>query len=279
LFSGPYYAEPLDKKPGASGQNELLRQPRGNSLPPRTGIVFEPALSSPRSPPKPASPAAFGSLHSVTELQRPVLLKPRYIPLRRHDAEDSGLGGPSGTTSGVEEIAESLTSLEATSNVRASSIANSDETENGESWSSAGELDCQRPPLDIEAREKTELALETFWDLFNKHREELCRQRATADQQAPTSTPVSLSTKSHAAGSSGASGFPQQRGKSHSRPGDDEDDGRLPKRGRIDSNLPPDRAENPRFSCPYRKHNRQRYNIHTHRTCALSCFNTISRVK
>ncbi len=47
---------------------------------------------------------------------------------------------------------------------------------------------------------------------------------------------------------------------------------RPPKRGKIELELPSERIENTRYSCPFRKHSRQRYNIHTHRTCALSCF-------
>jgi hypothetical protein len=170
-------------------------------------------------------------------------------------------------------------SLEATRNVEGSSVSKSDKTENEDSWSSVEELEPQRPLLDMKAREQTELTLETFWDVFNKHREELCRQRAAADRQAPSSATTSQPFAKQAANLSTAPSIPQLCGNSHSRADDDEDDSRYPKRSRTDLELPADRIESPRYSCPYRKHNRQRYNIHTRRTCALSWFSTIARLK
>jgi hypothetical protein len=169
--------------------------------------------------------------------------------------------------------------LEAARNVQGSSVSKSDETENEDSWSSVEELEPRRPLLDTKAREQTELTIETFWDVFNKHREEICRQRAAADRHAPSSATTSQSSAKQAANLSTTSSIPQLCGNSHSRADDDEDDWRFPKRIRSDLELPADRIENPRYSCPYRKHNRQRYNIHTHRTCALSWFTTISRLK
>jgi hypothetical protein len=34
-----------------------------------------------------------------------------------------------------------------------------------------------------------------------------------------------------------------------------------------------------RFACPFRKHDPQKYNIHSHRVCALTSWDTIARVK
>jgi hypothetical protein len=96
-------------------------------------------------------------------------------------------------------------------------------------------------------------------------------------QQAPLSNTYS-SISQHAVSSFLASNL-HPRGKCHSRLVDDEDDGRLPKRGKIESDIAPERIEIARYSCPYRKHNRQRYNNHAHKSCALSWFPTIARIK
>jgi hypothetical protein len=155
----------------------------------------------------------------------------------------------------------------------------SNDMENEESWSSVEELEPGRPLLDTKAREQTELTIETFWDVFNKHGVKLFRQRAAAGQQGPSSAASSQSSVKKTASLSTTSSISQLYGNIHSRADDDEDDWRFPKRIRSELELPADRIENPRYSCPYRKHNRQRYNIHTHRTCALSWFLTIARLK
>lgn len=155
----------------------------------------------------------------------------------------------------------------------ATPVSDSEDTENGESWSS------QRPVLSTRAREQPEITMEEFWDLFNKYKNELCRQRVTGDWQAPASTTTGYLRVNDATGSSVTPNFTQTRGNSRSRPTDDEGEDRSPKRGKIELELRSDRIESPRYSCPFRKHDRQRYNIHTHRTCALSWFPTIARVK
>jgi hypothetical protein len=232
-----------------------------------TPTAFASALSDP-------SPA---SQMKNLALSEPMMTEPLQVA-EQPRAEESGYVGDSGPVdSGIGVI--SFESLEATRNVEGSSVSKSDKTENEDSWSSVEELEPQRPLLDMKAREQTELTLETFWDVFNKHREELCRQRAAADRQAPSSATTSQPFAKQAANLSTTPCIPQLCGNSHSRADDDEDDSRYPKRSRTDLELPADRIESPRYSCPYRKHNRQRYNIHTHRTCALSWFSTIARLK
>jgi hypothetical protein len=172
-----------------------------------------------------------------------------------------------------------IENLEAAPDVWATAVRDSEDTENGESWSSIEEPDSHKPVLSTRAREQAEITIEEFWDLFNKYTNELCRQRATGDRQTPASTSTSHLRVNDATGSSVTPNFTQSRGNSRSRPTDDEDEDRPPKRGKIELELPGDRIESPRYSCPFRKHDRQRYNIHTHRTCALSCFPTIARVK
>jgi hypothetical protein len=246
-------------------------------------LVVEQIVASPRELSPIASASALSDPSPASQmkdlaLSEPMMTEPLQVT-EQPKAEESEYRGDSGLLdSGIGGI--SFDSLEATRNVRETSLSKSDETENGESWSSVEEWEPQRPILDIGAREQTELTIETFWDVFNKRREELCRQRAAADRQATFSAPTSQFSSKQAASSSAAPYFiPQVCGNSHSRADDDEDDSRYPKRIRSELELPADRIENPRYSCPYRKHNRQRYNIHTHRTCALSWFTSIARLK
>jgi hypothetical protein len=179
----------------------------------------------------------------------------------------------------VDGIAAAIKNLEmhTTTNDSENSVNDNDETDIEESWSSVDDQDCERPHLDIKARGEAEQTLETFWDVFNKHIEKICRQRVAGDQRAPSSIDNGHES-GNAAGSSLMWSLPPSS-KSHQRFSDDKDDGRAPKRRKIEPELPPDRIENPRYSCPYRKHNSQRYSIHTHKTCALSWFPTIARVK
>jgi hypothetical protein len=201
-----------------------------------------------------------------------------HIPERMSPQTNNRPGNLSSLISGVDVIAEAIESLQVdtTINDRSDSV-NNEETDIGHSWSSIEDQDCERLHLDIDARDETELTLETFWDIFNHRREELCRQRGAAAQQASSS--IDAGHESGNAASSSRIWSRPPNSKSHQRLNDDEDDGRVPKRRKIESELPPDRIESPRYSCPYRKHNRQRYNIHTHKTCALSWFPTIARVK
>jgi len=218
-----------------------------------------------------------------TKIQGPILnpvdLTPIRVPEREsHPAKDAP-GNLSSLIRSIDGIAVAIESLEmnTTTNDIQNSFDDNDETDNEESWSSVGEKDFERPHLDIMAREEAELTLEKFWDFFNKYTEKICRQRVAGDQQAPSSI-----DNGHESGNTAGSSLMWNRSsssKSHQRLNDDEDDGRAPKRRRIEPELPPDRIENSRYSCPYRKHNRERYSIHTHKTCALSWFPTIARVK
>jgi len=157
-----------------------------------------------------------------------------------------------------------------------SSNSDSDEAEDEENKSFEEESNQEILEMSTNARAIAELTLEGFWDIFNQSRSELYRQRSEDGQQSSSTVHLNLQPRvfPRAAGSV----FELNR-KSRSRVEDHDDDERRPKRGRIETALPGDKLENARFSCPYRKHNRSRYNIHTHRTCALSWFPTIARVK
>jgi hypothetical protein len=61
--------------------------------------------------------------------------------------------------------------------------------------------------------------------------------------------------------------------------GEEPSDGGGRKRAPTKRRLPLAGQTENRFACPFRKHNPRRYNIHTHRSCALSSWATIARVK
>jgi hypothetical protein len=112
-----------------------------------------------------------------TPILNPVDVKPIHIPERRSPPTDTRPGNLSSLISSVDGVAAAIENLEmdTTTNDRENSFNDNDETDIGESWSSADDQDCERPHLDIKAREEAELTLETFWDLFNEHIEKICR--------------------------------------------------------------------------------------------------------
>ncbi|KAH7333071.1 hypothetical protein BKA65DRAFT_39218 [Rhexocercosporidium sp. MPI-PUGE-AT-0058] len=57
---------------------------------------------------------------------------------------------------------------------------------------------------------------------------------------------------------------------------DEDENRRQRKQGRRPAN---ELSDSRRFSCPFRKHNPQKYSIHSHRVCALTGWDTIARVK
>jgi hypothetical protein len=248
-----------------------------------TNMVIEPAAQPLCISLNSDSALALSGLRPTTHVEGSVISEPSDsspvpIPERRSPTTDPGLGPHSTPSTTVDVVTTAMESLEVSSHVRECSVTNCNESETAESWSSVEELDFEGPHLDISAREQAELTLETFWDVFNRRREELYRQRAAVDQHVPIPNgPAHISGDTTSLPVTSAFRPLKRR---HSRLGnDDEDDGQSPKRGKSEPGLPWDTTEKLRYSCPYRKHNRQRYNIHTHRTCALSGFSTIARVK
>jgi hypothetical protein len=71
----------------------------------------------------------------------------------------------------------------------------------------------------------------------------------------------------------------QKRQRSHEEDSPDGNDDKKPRRQR-DGPRPLSKFNNlVRFGCPFRKHDPQRYSIHSHRVCALTPWDTIARVK
>ncbi|KAH6708791.1 hypothetical protein BKA61DRAFT_678648 [Leptodontidium sp. MPI-SDFR-AT-0119] len=248
-----------------------------------TNVVIEPAAQPLCSSSRSDSSAAFSALGPMTHIEGPVISEPSDsllvpIPERKSPTTYPGLGRHSTPSTTMDVVTTAMENLEVSSHVRECSVTNSDESETAQSWLSIEELDFEGPHLDINAREQVELTLETFWDVFNRRIEELYRQRPAVDQQVPApNAPAHISGDTTSLPATSTFRSLKRR---HSRFGNgDEDDGQPPKRGRSEPGLPSDTTEKLRYSCPYRKHNRQRYNIHTHRTCALSGFSSIARVK
>jgi hypothetical protein len=144
-----------------------------------------------------------------------------------------------------------------------------------------------RPILDRERRRLVDRVMEEFWGIFG--------DTLFADSESPVGSgslvdgdQVSRNC-SHAAGiaSASSSSLDDQSTPSgeQKRKRDDEqeenDNGNNQKKQN-----PPDRSILPsagvhtvRFACPFRKHNPRVYNMYKHRSCALSGWNTIARIK
>jgi hypothetical protein len=156
------------------------------------------------------------------------------------------------------------------------------ETEEEDNWSSEFEEDVtSKPPtLTGDRRNRVEQAMETFWDLMNKSWKyriyEMTRNPGEAGASSITNGSASQTTSA-----TSSLLIPSQKSLGKRPANDDERDNeeRQPKRNRDNSNLSADASEKVKYSCPYRKHNRRRYNVHTHRTCALTGFPDIARIK
>jgi hypothetical protein len=71
----------------------------------------------------------------------------------------------------------------------------------------------------------------------------------------------------------------QKRQRSQDEDSADESGSKKPRRRRGGPRPPSELDSLSRFACPFRKHDPQRYNIHSHRVCALTSWDTIARVK
>lgn len=170
---------------------------------------------------------------------------------------------------------------EGTSLIRSRTRSNL-ETEEEDSWSSEFEEDAtpKPPTLTGDRRNRVEQVMETFWDLMNKSWKyriyEMTRNPGEAGASSITNESASQTTSA-----TSSLLIPSQKSLGKRPANDDERDNeeRQPKRNRDNSNLSADASEKIKYSCPYRKHNRRRYNVHTHRTCALTGFPDIARIK
>lgn len=128
------------------------------------------------------------------------------------------------------------------------------------------------PILDPMKQALADRIMEEFWGIFNYDSTFTACTDKTPQSSAPSSTissPSSSSTR------------PSQR----KRQRDNEDDGRSPndsngRKPRQPRNSPvTNPEESRRLACPFRKHDSRKYSVYNHRACALSHWETISRVK
>ncbi|KAF8850127.1 hypothetical protein BDZ45DRAFT_752088 [Acephala macrosclerotiorum] len=117
--------------------------------------------------------------------------------------------------------------------------------------------------------------LQEFWNIFNGDMNSRIVTAASSTSSTSRSTTSSSSiSQEHA--SSGVSRKRTSKDK-EKRSSMDKRDQRL-KRPKTVSTIPAN-PQNPNFACPYRKHNPTKYGLENFRACALSPWNSISRVK
>jgi hypothetical protein len=131
------------------------------------------------------------------------------------------------------------------------------------------------PILDPARQAMVDRVMEEFWVIFNTRWSSNVRQRAGDSHQesGPSGTTITYQN-------TGQSRSTQRKRKWI---GDEND----PDRGSDRSDQPPSQsiasgdvpADRSRFACPFRKHDPCRYNIYSHRLCALSHWPSIARVK
>ena len=152
-------------------------------------------------------------------------------------------------------------------------------TDEEDIWSSEEEATPEAPKLSGDQRNSVERVMETFWDVMNKNWRSYVRERTTASSAAGASS-ADRSSQQTSSGASTAL-HPSQKSLGKRLANDDARDNeeRPPKRHRNDSTNKTDASERIKLSCPYRKRNKRKYNVYSHRTCALSGFPDIARVK
>lgn len=172
-------------------------------------------------------------------------------------------GGDPSVTTTIEPISEDITE---------------------DSWSNPEDYYSGRPILNGHQRQIAEKSMGEFWDVMNRYWKIIVAQRTRGHEQS-TSTSAGSSSYSCPELYSSVTEQPEKQQqktmKRDRKDGDDDDDEdeksfKRPKDNMNDLENP---IKKPRYACPYRKHNRRRYNLHDHRTCALSWFETIARLK
>lgn len=150
-------------------------------------------------------------------------------------------------------------------------------TDDEDNWSSEDDSTVSTLSLSGDQREQVERVMETFWDMMNRNwKDHLQKKTQTSQDESGSSASgtggkIAHKTSSFASASS--------LGKRPASDNEKENEERPPKRIRAELNIPADVIERIKLSCPYRKHNRRKYNVHTHRTCAFSSFPDIARIK
>ena len=130
------------------------------------------------------------------------------------------------------------------------------------------------PILDPMKQALVDRIMEEFWGIFNQGDSRLIGCAGNTPQSSVPSSTISSPSSS--------STRPSQR--KRQRDDDDENsqnDGssRRPRQPRNGQPSTSDPEETRRLACPFRKHDSRKYSVYNHRACALSHWETISRVK
>lgn len=138
-----------------------------------------------------------------------------------------------------------------------------------------GEKNLLRPVLSPMKQALVDRIMDEFWTIINQ---EWASNLTKCAGETPASSSPPGSNGSLTGGSS-----PRMANRKHQRDDEDEtppddNNGRTPKR----PNSQPERTppkNGVKFACPYRKHDPHKYTIYKHRSCALSHWDTVARVK
>jgi hypothetical protein len=139
-----------------------------------------------------------------------------------------------------------------------------------------GEKNLLRPVLSPMKQDLVNRIMAEFWTIVNQ--EWAANLTKCADGETPTSSSPSCSNGGPIGGSSPQTvNRKRQRDDGEDQPPED-NNGRTPKRPNSQSERPPPK-NSVKFACPFRKHAPHRYTIYKHRSCALSHWDTVARVK
>lgn len=131
------------------------------------------------------------------------------------------------------------------------------------------------PILDPMRQALVERIMDEFWIVFSQ-------DWATGVTQHSGGSPTSVDSKDRDTSTEkeSFSSSPQKRQRSDKEDSPDESGNKKPRRqGGHGPRLSGGLADLARFACPFRKHDPQKYSIHSHRVCALTSWDTIARVK
>jgi hypothetical protein len=131
------------------------------------------------------------------------------------------------------------------------------------------------PFLDLMRQALVERIMDEFWIVFNQ-------DWATEITQHSGGSPNSVDSKDRvtSAENESFSSSQQKRQRSDKEDSPDESGNKKPRRQGGHGPRPSGRLTDlARFACPFRKHDPQKYSIHSHRVCALTSWDTIARVK
>ena len=131
------------------------------------------------------------------------------------------------------------------------------------------------PILGLMRQALVERIMDEFWIVFNQ-------DWATGITQHSGGSPTSVDSNDRvtSAEKESFSSSQQKRQRSDKEDSPDESGNKKPRRQGGHGPRPSSRLTDlARFACPFRKHDPQKYSIHSHRVCALTSWDTIARVK